>query len=333
MARYVGDQSKVVLLYESGTYASVSGTGQWPGLVTDHDAVESINTKEIRYAGNASRDVGIFVDTALDAKGKLKFNPQDWRMLFLTLGSNVDASGASVAYTHTMSATNSNNGNAFTSGVLNPFVSFTVEDSVTAPGTGLNKVQTVNGCVVENFDLSWKQGGIVEVNVDYVGQSVSPSSGTSTAVTALSNRPFLWSDVKVHIPSGTVYQEVRDGGLKIGNTLDAPHYTNGSKVIAVPIPTDRKIELSLTLDATSEHNPTLYNTYFKGGSTFNAMLEVTDVSAGAGSRDLFIVMSGCRLTGLDDPSKSSGVISQKLKIQPQTISAVAHDAIVKYNPW
>jgi hypothetical protein len=63
------------------------------------------------------------------------------------------------------------------------------------------------------------------------------------------------------------------------------------------------------------------------------MLEVTDVSAGAGSRDLFIVMSGCRLVDDSDPTKMSGVIAQKIKIKPQVITAVAHDSIVKYNPW
>jgi len=114
-----------------------------------------------------------------------------------------------------------------------------------------------------------------------------------------------------------VWQEVRDGALKIGNTLDAPHYSNGSKVIAVPIPTDRNIEVDLTLDATSERTPTLYNSYFKGGSTFNMMLEVTAAEAGTGSRDLFVVMSGCKLETYQDPTKLSSVIQQKQKSLPQ----------------
>lgn len=320
------------MLHESGLYGTVSGTGQWIGLVQEHDIAESINTQEIRYAGQASRDVGTFVDTALDAKGKLKYYPQDFRMLAYTLGSCVDG-GSPSPYTHVLTAVDSNAGNAFTSGTLNPFMSFTIEESVTSNVAGLNKVKTANGCVIESFELSSSQGGLMEVNVDYVAQSVTYSSGAATAVTANTIRPLLWSDTKLHVVSGTLYSELRDWSFKASNSLNAPHYNNGSKVIAVPIPEDRKYELNLTIDATSEKSKTIYDTYFKGGSTFNALLDITCVDAGAGSRDCIITMSGCKLEGFEDPLKTTGVESQKLKIVPQTVTVAVNDVIFKYNPW
>ena len=62
-----------------------------------------------------------FVDGPRDVTGTLSFFPQDWKFLAFTLGSNVDA-GAPSPFTHTMSETNSADGNAFTSGVFCPFV-------------------------------------------------------------------------------------------------------------------------------------------------------------------------------------------------------------------
>src|SRR3990167_10601262 len=128
MARFVGDQSSVIFIYESGTYATVSGTGQWIGLVTNHAANEEENVQSIRYAGTGDRNVDLHVTGAYDITGAITYYPQDWKFLALSIGSCVDA-GSPSPYTHVISETNSNNGNAFTSGTLNPFFSFTVEDT------------------------------------------------------------------------------------------------------------------------------------------------------------------------------------------------------------
>lgn len=333
MARFIGDQNKVLFKYESGLYASASGTGQWLGLVQSNDLKENINVQDVRYTGNMSRDVGLYVDTVIDVQGKMKLFPQDWKSLVFAMGSCVDASGTGVPYTHTISAINSNVGNAFTSGVMNPFMSFTVEESVTVPGTGLNKVKTAVGCMIDTWELSWGQGKIAEINVDYIAQQVNYSSGAATAVTAIGSRPFTQGDFLLHVPSGTIIGELRDGSFKISNNLDAPHYTNGSKVIDAPIPGDRMYELSIQPDAVSERFKIWYDQYFRGGSTFNALLVQTCPEAGAGSRDNVITMSGCRITDMEDPSKTSGVNQHKIIIRPTTVVAVAHDTIVKYNPW
>lgn len=333
MSRYIGDQNKVGLKYESGTYASASGTtGQWVGLVQENEIDDQTGVEPVRYAGNASRDVGIFVDGPLDFTGTLRFFPQDWRFLNFALGSCVDA-GSPSPYTHTLSAINSDVGNAFTSGTLNPFISFTVEDSKTAPGTGTNNVRTANGCVVDSLEISASQGGIVEVNVDYVAQNVVYSSGTTTTVTAATTRPFLWSDVKLHVPSGTVINELKEFTFRINNGLIPPHYLNGSRVIDVPVPTMRDYELTATVDSTSERFKTFYDQYFRGGSTFNVLLEVTDAAAGAGSRDILISMSGCKLVDMTNPSQLEGVNENTLTVRPKTVTAIVNDTIQLYNPW
>lgn len=333
MGRFVADQNKVLFLYESGLYASPTGlTGQWFGVVTNHDIVDSTNVESIRYLGGGNRNVDIHVDGPLDHEGTLVFHPQDWKSLTFTLGSTLDG-GAPTPFTHDISESDSNDGNAFTSGTLCPFISFTVEDSQGGFVAGSNFIRTANGCIVDSWEMSASQGDIVEVNVGYVAQSVNFSSGASTAVTAITDRPFLWQDIKVHLPSGTVLQEVKDLTVSINNNLEKPHYLNGSREISVPIPMNRDYEISITLDADNEVTKTLYDQHFRGGSEFNMIVAVEDTTAGAGSRDLFMTFSGCKLTEMEAPSPNEGIDEQSLTIVPKTVSVLVEDLTQLYNPY
>jgi hypothetical protein len=333
MARFVGDQGKTLFQYESGTYAATSGTGHWIGLVTESNIATTENVNNLRYLGAADRDIDIFVDGARDHEGTATFHPQDWKFLGLTLGSTVD-SGSPSPYIHTFTATNNDNSYAYTSGTQNPFASFTIEDSQSsAGGDGFEFVRTAVGCNVDNWTFSCAEGEIATVELTYVAQSVNYSSGTSTAVTAATLRPFLWSDILVHIPSGTVYDEIKSVSLSAGNNLVRPHYLNGSRDIGTPIPTNRDYQLDLTLDASSERTKTLYDEYFRGGSTFNVLFEVTAADAGAGSRDCLMSFSGCRITEMDAPTTRDGVEEQTITIMPKTATVVVNDLIQLYNPW
>jgi len=329
MAKFIGDQNQLGFTYESGTYANSSGTLQWIGQVQNFSPDESAGVIPVRYQGAGDRNVDQFVDGPLDFTGTFTYFPQDWKFLMFTLGSNVDA-GSPSPYTHTISETNSDDGNAFTSGTTNPFISFGLEASQKAPGTGQNFIRTFQGCVVNTMTISASQGDIISVDVDFVAQSGTFSSGAPSSLTPTTTRPFLWSDVKLHIPSGTVYEEMTDFTLTINNNLEAPHYLNGSRVISTPIPLNRDYELSVTLHATSERTKTLYEQYFMGGSTFNCMLEI---NAETGSRDAYIILSGCKLMDMDSPEGMEGVNEQTLTIQPKTAVVEINDTIERYNPW
>lgn len=332
MSRFVGDQNTVGFLFESGAYANTTGTTlQWPGMVQSHEADENTNVIEVRYANTGNRNVGQFVDGPLDYDGTLSFYPQDWKMLAFALGSNVDA-GSPSPYTHTISEVNSASGNAFTSGTLNPFVSFSIYDAKKGPATGENFVRTIQGCVIDSLNISAKEGEPINMEIAYMAQSGTFSSGAITAITDPGTRPYLWQDVQLHLPSGTVIAELKDFDWGLKQNLERRHYLNGSRVASVPIPTNRDYEMSATIDATSERTKILYNQYFLGGSTFNAMLAI---SASAGSREIFIVMSGCKMVDMSSPSEadSASPQEQKLTIKPQTCSATINDDIQLYNPW
>lgn len=329
MAREIGDQNTVLMIHESGTYASASGTGQWIGLVTGHTINEEMGVIPLRYAGTSTRNVDQFIDGPKDYTGTFTYQPQDWGMLFFALGSIVDA-GSPSPYTHVASELNSNASSAFTSGTLNPFPSFTIEDSHTVVGTGLNFVRTAVGCTVNTLSISAAQGEPVSVEVGYVAQNVNFSSGAATAVTADTVRPFMWKDVTVHIPSGTVYEATKSVNINVNNNLSPPHYLNGSEVIAPPIPLNRDYEVSLTLDAASERTKTLWDQYFKGGSTFNM---IASFIASAGSRTMAVTFSGCKVIDMDSPSVREGVNEQTVTIRPTTGVVTSDSLNQRWAPW
>lgn len=334
MARYTADQNRIGFLYESGTYAVSDGSPamQWVGLVQDHTPDEAINRNPVRYVGVGTRDFGQLVDGTEDYTGTISYYPQDFKFLALALGSNVDA-GAASAYSHIMTATNNDKGNYATSGTKLPFVSFTMRDThSSANGDGKTFSRELQGCMVNSWALSASAGDIVTVDVDYVAQGLVYSSGTSYTVTSATTKPFTWNDMKVQLPSGTNMDEVKDVSLTINNNIEVPHYVNGSKTSAIPVPLNRDYELSLTLDADDANMKVYYDQYFKGGSAFNMMLYMED-AATTGSREVSIILSGCKITDMENPSLMEGIDENTMTILPKTVNAEAYDGIELYNAW
>ncbi len=329
IGRFSSAENQVMFKYESGTFGTVSGTSQWPGLVQTHDPDEEPNVINARFLGGGDRNVDQFIDGALDFPGAITTFPQDWKFLAFAMGSNVDA-GSPSPYTHAIREQEAKNGNAFTSGPLNPWFSFTLEDAQQFNVTGLNFVRTFGGCVVDSLTIAGTQGEPISMDVNYIAQTQAFSSGAITAVTEDATRPYMWSDTQLHIPSGTVYQTLMDFSWTINNNMLPAHYLNGSREIAVQIPQNRDYEFAITLHATSERTKTLYDQFYLGGSTFNTMLQIT---ASAGSKELFLIMSGCKITGMDAPSPNEGINEQSITIIPGTCSANAEDLFEKYNPW
>lgn len=333
MAIFISDQNQVTFLYESGTYANPSGTsGNWIGLVTNHSVTETTNVLNLRYVGTTDRNVSQFVDGPLDYEGTLTYHPQDWRMLFLALGSNVDA-GTPSPYTHSITEVNSADTNAFTSGAFNPFVSFTVQDVKRTTEDGQHVIRDYKGAIVNTMSISTSEGTPVECEVTYIAQSVNFGSQVSDIYNIRdedTTRPYLWSDTKLHIPSGNVITETKDVNFSINNNLESKHYVNGSRNVELSVPIGRDYEVSATLDATSEHGKILYDQYWQGGSRFNAVLEFTQTT---GSEEALIFMSGCKMTDFSQPSPAEGVDEFTLTFVPQTVNINVNDLKEKYNAW
>ena len=334
MSLLVSDRNCVSFKFESGTYASPSGTsGNWLGLVTSHEISESQNVIEVRYACNDSRNVGQFLDGPQDYEGTLTFHPQNFALLGFALGSIVDTSGATT--THTFSENNSSDKYAFTSGTLNPFASITMIDSKRGVNVADHIVRTVNGCVANSFTINFSEGEPVECEYSYIGQSMSVGS-TLVNITSGTNlmshdntRPYMWTDVRMHLPSGTVIQTLKEGNFTMNNNLESKHYLTGSREISIPVPMNRDYEVSATIDMTSALARSLYDSYWNGGSTFNAMLELVQ----SASENLYVIMSGCKMTDMSAPSTTEGVNEMSLTFKPQTCIATEKNTILKYSAW
>lgn len=328
-ARFIGDQSRGTFLYESGTYAVASGTGQWVGQVQDSVVDDNENVTQVRYIGGSTRSVEAQVRLARDVEGTFNYFPQDWKMLAFALGSNVDA-GSPSPYTHTISESDSVNGNYATSGTFNPFLSFSYEDTQVVVGTGLNFKRTVTGAIVDTLTIKAPEREIVSVEVKYIGQDCVYASGAPTSVTDAGTVPFTFDNLRVHIPSGTVMAGVRNFEMEINNNVERANYLTGSRVTQTPAPLARDYTVTLEMDGMSEQTKTLFDQYWQGGSSFNAMFEI---NASTGSRDAFIWASGCRITAMDAPTGMNDINAQSITIVPANCGAVVNDAIEKYNAW
>lgn len=332
MSLFVGDQNQVVFNYESGTYAEPSGNAYWIGLVTDHTPTETENISTVRYAGTTDRNVGQIINTSKDYEGTITFHPQTFKMFGFALGSVVD-SGSPSPYNHVISEINSDDGYAFVATGNTNFPSFTVIDSKKGQADGGHLIRTFKGAVVDSLNFKAAQGELVVSELKYIAQTMTVGSQTAD-IPSISDedtsRPYIWSDVQVHLPSGTKINEVTDVEFVINNNVERRHYDNGSKVVDSLIPINREYEVTLTLDANSDWGTKLDEEYYHGGSSFNMMLENV---ISTGSEQGFIIMSGCKITSFESPSPAEGVNEFSVTITPQTCSIDTDDLVEKFNPW
>lgn len=329
MARYLGDQNKLVMIHESGTYGNSSGNGHWIGQVQSHTVDDADNRIITRYLGTSTRNIDSFEDGPRDVTGNISYYPQNFGIVLHALGS-VTLGSATNAYTITATEIDTDvRQSAFTSGALNPPYSFTLEDSKTATGTGKNFVRTINGVVANTVTINASQNEPVSVEYDYVAQTISnpPTSGTTTSVTAGSNRSYLWSDVLITV-DGTVLNTAKTASLEINQNIQPPHYLNGSRDISVPFPQNRDYTFNVTLDWDSE-NKSLYEKLFKGGSSFNAAFDLNADITAIGSQHTVFIMSGCEVVTLSIPTELEGISEASVEIRPKSVSAVEYSSTLR----
>lgn len=320
MARYQHDQNKVVLLHESGTYSTASGNGVWLGEVTEHSIDDNENKLVNKFLGTASRSYDSIDQGPRDVTGTLTYNAQNFRIPFWTIGSNVDGSSGTNTFHNTSQVDSDVWQSPFTSGTgqLNAPISFTLEDSKQSAGTGRNFVRTINGIVPNTTTITASQGEKITVGVDYVGQTLTVSSGTTTAITQDTIKPYLWSSATLTL-GGSSIDTAKEVTLEINQNIEAPHYLNGSRDISVPFAQNRDYTLSVTLDLDGEDADFLYNEYFKSNGTFNGVLDF-DQDSTTGSQHAVFAMSGCKIMSMENPSMNEGVVESTIEIKPQNIT-------------
>lgn len=313
--------------YESGTYANPTGALQWIGAVQNFTSSDDPKVQAVRYHGTGNRNVNQLVSTGKAHTGTVTFFPQDWRTVAFALGSVVDNSGSTT--THAISELNGGSMSQMSSGTDNPFTSFQLYHHKNVPGTGLKAVKQYAGAVCNTWNLTIPQGGILSVDMGWIAQSVTYSSGAVAAITENTLRPFVTSDCKLHLPSGTVLTLMKTATLSINNNFDAKQYANASGVIGTPIPGNRDYMLDTGLDASSERNKALFEQYLMGGSQVNALLDIT----AAADRYAYFTMSGGKIVTLETDGGVEGTTSQTFGLKPTTMSVSVGDTIVRYLGW
>lgn len=334
MARYTADQNKVLGISESGTYGvPMAGSSFWI-QVTENAIDDSENLLINHFLGTADRSYDTVEQGPRDVTGTLTYNVQDARLIFYTIGSILSVSGTGgISSEHNVSEINSDvSQSPFVSGTgqLNAPISFTLEDSKQAPGTGRNFIRTIRGVVPNTITITAAQGEKVQANMDYLGQTLLVTSGTTTAVTEDTTRPFLWSDVTLTLGgvganAGSVMRTTKEVSLEINQNREMPHYLNGSRDASTPFNGNREYTLNVTMDLDGDDADMFYNQFYKGGSSFHGTLDFNGDVIATGSKHMIYYMSGIQITTMDNPSTNEGLVETTIEMKPQSITGSAWD--------
>ena len=323
--KYLGDQNRTAFKYESGTYGNVSGALQWLGLVQDHSLEPNMNVNQIRYQGSTDRNVDTFTEGVKEWNGTISYYPQDWKMLGFAIGSVSDVSGTATGIIHVFQETNTDDRVESTNTSL---TTFTIEDSKNLGNAGSNFIRTTIGGMIDSYSLNASMGEVVSCEIGYIAQESTMSSGAIVALTPSTTKPYVFNNVKLEIPDGTLVGNAKDISFTINNNLERGVYLNGSRVANELLPMNREYEMTATLNMDEGNARTFYESYYIAGSEFNAELSVLGT---AGS--LYLVMSGCKMTDMGIPSTMEGVQEQTLTFVPSHITGSAFDSTVLYNAW
>jgi len=338
MARYISDQNKVIGIYESGLYgiravsgttSAVAGSTFQIGQVTTHSLDDQENYTVDRHMGTTSRSIDGYDSAVRDVTGTISFRMQDMRIPFYAIGSV--SSGASADVWYSTQIDSDSPGNVFTSGVLNPPRSFTIEDSKQAAGTGRNFIRSIQGVIPNVVTINFAQGEIVTCDMDYVAEHVYFTSGATTSGIAHSGVPYSFGHVGLTL-AGSTGLTVKDGTFEINNNVVGPHYLNGSRDIATPYLGNRDYILNVTMDLESQTATMFYNEFYKGGAEFNGVLDF-DNDKTAGSQHATFTLSGCQVVNMENPSEVEGTTESAIEIRVQDVSAVEYVDSLTFNPY
>lgn len=332
--RYLSDQNKLALLFESGTYGITSGgagTGNWIGEVIDHSVTDEESILEDRFLGALTRSTSVYQGGPRNVNGTISYRPTDMRLLFWAIGSTNEFNGTGTAKIHYANQVNTNTWQSpFVSGTgqLNGPISFALEDSKTTAGSYFTR--TIKGICLNNISLTATQGEKVTIDADYIAQNMAFSGGTSTlTVTIPTTTPYLWSNCTLTL-SGNTANTAKDVKLTINQNLEGPHYLNGSRDIAAPILGNRENTLDVTLDLDDQVGNLLYSMY-KNNAKFNSTFDLNADST-TGSQHTILFMSGCIIKSMEVPSEIEGVVESTVSIMTPTIIGSSIDTI-NYNPF
>jgi hypothetical protein len=343
MARFIADQNKVLFQHESGTYGTTSGNAFWIGEVTENSIDDSEGLIETRYLGNLNRNIVNWQQGPRDATGTLTYNAQNMQLIFLGMGSVASTSGPQAHHRVTEIQSDAwQSPFASGTGQLNPPISFTIEDSKQAAGTGRNMIRTIKGTIPNVTTITATQGEKIVVSMDYMGQTLTHSSGATTSVTAQTGRAYRWSDCSVDLidTAGNTsgLDTLKEAVLEINQNRTGPHYLNGSRDISTPFNGNRDYTFTLTMDLDGDDADTLYNKFYKGGSKFNMEFDIdADVST-AGSQHTEFLMSGCYIVNMENPSVLEGTTESVAEIRPGSLFAQEWTnantlTFGKFTPW
>jgi hypothetical protein len=277
-----------------------SGTTQWFGLVQEHVPDENENREPIRYSGGADRNVDIFLDGATNYRNSIPFLMQTGKFIGAAFGKVASDSGTK--WTHTITE----------SGTL---PSFMVEEALESV-TNEHIIRTHSGCTVDVLEISGEEGGPIMCSVDYIAQGSAQTSGTKTVVNAATDKPYMWSMVKLEGSGSSFdgsFNELKTFTFRLSNGLDPDNYMDNTRSIAQPTPLERDYEFNMDMNTAHGTGGEIYDALYRAGSEINFDLWIFRTS---GTDHFQIWMSGCKTLDCDLPQPHIGKVEMTWVTQP-----------------
>jgi len=309
----------------------MAGSAFWIGQVISNSIDDQENKIPTRYLGTSTRSIDTMDEGVRDVTGTMTYRNQNFMLAAYAIGSVAETlSGPGVIHYTVSEIGNDVRQSAWTSGPLNPPISFTLEDSKQAVGTGRNFIRTVNGCVPNSISIKASSSEVVSTDVDYLGQTVTFSSGTTTSGLVVTRSPYTFGNTSLTVAGSTI--TAKEITLEINQNMEGPHYLNGSRDIAVPFAGNRDYALSVTMDLDSSMASVLYNTYYKSTSSFNTTLDFNKDVTATGSQHAIFTLSGCHISSMDNPSENEGVTETSMEVTVEKVGLVEYtqDSFLPY---
>ena len=310
MADYYKSDYCSIAFKKEGSYNETPTQGAqtvWFGVVPKADLDHYFEFHDWRTI-NQDRDLFVEAQGKFVTEGSIPIEMQNGRMIYYAMGSESYASP-----THTI-----------TGGRTIPSMCIEVEYK------GTNKfMRYFGGTKVDSLTLNVNEEGAVDAQVSWKGAKVTKGSGTSSTISAVSTKPFMYHQTSMTI--GGYAFNITNWKWSVKNTLK-PIYTcktTDGQYITNLVEGKREYEITAT---TMIEDTATYNTYVYDNMITGANITVIGSIIRTASTDqMILTASNCTIRKAPHNLPDVGEpISVEITLVPRTCTWVIADALPAY---
>ena len=283
----------------------------WIGIVPSIDFDDAPEYKDY-HTINTSRDMFLENLGKINVTGTIPIDLQNGRIIYLAMGAE-SVSGSST-YTHVITGTST-------------LPSICIE----AVYDGTNDfLRYYRGVKVNNLEIEAVDGGEVKASAGFMAARSNKSSNTSSSITSVSVKPFMYHQGAVNILGYASY-DITTFKWSINNNLKARHTVRSTdgEYAKMIIEGKREYEISanIIIPDAATYNSQIYD-YLLAGTTFTTTISLTRTAL---SDLMTLVASNCTCrTAPHNIPEAGEEVEISVSIKPRSCVWTVVDAISVY---